>query len=123
MEKLKTDGLAKLVILSISLQPTMSDVKVRTGRSIGVSNFEIEDLKILLASAKIKPVANQVGILYNPHNSYPGWRDHPLKIFFHPYILGRQAPLVKFGADNGIVSEAYSILTYASTSAAVFYMH
>lgn len=72
MEKLKTDGLAKLVILSISLQPTMSDVKVRTGRSIGVSNFEIEDLKILLASAKIKPVANQVGILYNPHNSYPG---------------------------------------------------
>ncbi|KAK7691553.1 hypothetical protein QCA50_004952 [Cerrena zonata] len=70
MEKLKTDGLAK---------------------SIGVSNFEIEDLKILLASAKIKPVANQ--------------------IFFHPYILGRQAPLVKFGTDNGIVSEAYSILT------------
>ncbi|THH26771.1 hypothetical protein EUX98_g7417 [Antrodiella citrinella] len=39
MEKIKQDGFAK---------------------SIGVSNFEIEDLQVLLASAKIKPAANQV---------------------------------------------------------------
>jgi hypothetical protein len=29
-------------------------------RSIGVSNFGVKDLEILLASAKIKPAANQV---------------------------------------------------------------
>ncbi|OBZ78216.1 NADPH-dependent conjugated polyketone reductase C1 [Grifola frondosa] len=70
MEKLKSDGLAK---------------------SIGVSNFGVEELQTLLASAKVKPVANQ--------------------IFFHPYILAGQAPIVEFGNQNGIVSEAYSVLT------------
>ena len=39
MEKIHAEGLAK---------------------SIGVSNFDVPSLEILLASAKIKPVANQV---------------------------------------------------------------
>ncbi|TCD68124.1 hypothetical protein EIP91_011489 [Steccherinum ochraceum] len=69
MEKIKKDGFAK---------------------SIGVSNFEIQDLQILLASAKIKPAANQ--------------------ILLHPYVIGRQTPLVKFCQDNGIAVEAYSVL-------------
>ena len=34
-------------------------------RSIGVSNFNVPELQTLLASARIKPVANQVS-LYNP---------------------------------------------------------
>ncbi|KAL6298910.1 NADP-dependent oxidoreductase domain-containing protein [Sparassis latifolia] len=59
-------------------------------KSVGVSNFNISELKILLASAKIKPVANQ--------------------ILFHPYIFDRQGPLVEFGNQHGIVSEAYSPL-------------
>jgi len=59
-------------------------------KSIGVSNFEIADLELLLKTAKVKPVANQ--------------------ILFHPYVLAEQAPLVKYGLDNGIVSEAYSAL-------------
>ncbi|KAF9808865.1 hypothetical protein IEO21_07703 [Rhodonia placenta] len=69
MEKIQEDGLAK---------------------SIGVSNFNVKELQTLLASAKIKPVANQ--------------------ILFHPYVLARQAPIVAFGAQHGIVSEAYSVL-------------
>ncbi|KZT70674.1 Aldo/keto reductase [Daedalea quercina L-15889] len=60
-------------------------------KSIGVSNFNVPQLQTLLDSAKIKPAANQ--------------------ILFHPYVLGQQAPLVEFGNMNGIVSEAYSVLT------------
>ncbi|THG95193.1 hypothetical protein EW026_g6413 [Hermanssonia centrifuga] len=69
MEKVKADGKAK---------------------SIGVSNFEIPDLQILLASAKVKPVANQ--------------------ILFHPYVAARQAPLIAYSTLNGIATEAYSTL-------------
>ncbi|KAH8103302.1 Aldo/keto reductase [Cristinia sonorae] len=59
-------------------------------KSIGVSNFEIDHLQTLLASAKIKPAANQ--------------------ILLHPYVIGRQAPLVRFCQENDIVVEAYSVL-------------
>ncbi|EJF63952.1 Aldo/keto reductase [Dichomitus squalens LYAD-421 SS1] len=69
LEQLQKDGLAK---------------------SIGVSNFGIPELTILLNSAKIKPVANQ--------------------ILFHPYVLDRQLPIVEFGNAHGIVSEGYSTL-------------
>ncbi|KAI0635100.1 Aldo/keto reductase [Trametes polyzona] len=69
LEKLKQDGLVK---------------------SIGVSNFGIPELQILLASAKVKPAANQ--------------------ILFHPYVHARQLPIVEFGRAHGIVSEAYSVL-------------
>ncbi|KAI0691430.1 NADP-dependent oxidoreductase domain-containing protein [Cytidiella melzeri] len=69
MEKIKADGLAK---------------------SIGVSNFGVAELEILLDSAKVKPAANQ--------------------ILFHPYVLARQTPIVEFGALHGIVTEAYSAL-------------
>jgi len=60
-------------------------------KSIGVSNFGIDELDILLASAKIKPAANQ--------------------ILLHPYVYARQAPLLAYTAAQGIVSEAYSALT------------
>lgn len=69
MEKVKADGLAK---------------------SIGVSNFQIADLEILLASAKVKPAANQ--------------------ILLHPYVVGRQTPLIQYAFDNNIAIEAYSVL-------------
>jgi len=59
-------------------------------KSIGVSNFGIDDLGILLASAKIKPAANQ--------------------ILLHPYVYAGQAPLLAYSAAQGIVSEAYSAL-------------
>ncbi|KAF8799817.1 Aldo/keto reductase, partial [Phlegmacium glaucopus] len=60
-------------------------------KSIGISNFDVKDLQILLASAKIKPVVNQ--------------------ILFHPYVYAQQAPILEFGAAHNIVTEAYSALT------------
>jgi len=60
-------------------------------KSIGVSNFQIEDLKVLLESAEIKPAVNQ--------------------ILFHPYVYSKQKALVDFQNEHGIVTEAYSALT------------
>lgn len=59
-------------------------------KSIGVSNFGVKELEILLASAKVKPVANQ--------------------IMFHPYVYESQMPIVEYGNQHGIVSEGYSAL-------------
>lgn len=51
------DGLAKYVTTTLfAVRLTAADQH----RSIGVSNFGVKDLEILLASAKIKPAANQV---------------------------------------------------------------
>jgi len=59
-------------------------------KSIGVSNFEVSDLAILLASAKVKPVVNQ--------------------ILLHPYVYARQLPILEYAAKHKIVIEAYSAL-------------
>ncbi|KAJ8594207.1 Aldo/keto reductase [Rhizopogon salebrosus TDB-379] len=60
-------------------------------RSIGVSNFDEKQLEILLSSARIKPVANQ--------------------IYLHPYNYQQQSPTVEYAAKNDIVIEAYGALT------------
>jgi len=70
MEDLKNHGLAK---------------------SIGISNFGVYEIQILLASAKIKPAVNQ--------------------ILFHPYVYVQQLPILEIGAAHNIVTEAYSPLT------------
>jgi diketogulonate reductase-like aldo/keto reductase len=69
MEKVKEEGLAK---------------------SIGISNFGVQDMEILLASAKVKPAVNQ--------------------ILLHPYVYRQQKPILEYAAKNGIVIEAYSAL-------------
>ncbi|KAJ7659604.1 Aldo/keto reductase [Mycena polygramma] len=63
-------------------------------KSIGVSNFEVADLAILLASAKVKPVANQ--------------------ILLHPYVVV-QLPILEYAAKHKIVIEAYSALIPVTT--------
>ncbi|KAF8801484.1 Aldo/keto reductase [Phlegmacium glaucopus] len=65
--------------------------KAGLAKSIGISNFHVNELQILLASAKIKPAVNQ--------------------ILFHPYVYAYQAPILEFGAAHNIVTEAYSVLT------------
>jgi len=65
-------------------------------KSIGVSNFSVEDLQTLLASCSVKPVVNQ--------------------ILLHPYVIGRTEKLLEFHAQQHIVTEAYSAL-YPLTSA------
>ncbi|KAJ7046376.1 Aldo/keto reductase [Mycena alexandri] len=59
-------------------------------KSIGVSNFEVSDLAILLASAEVKPVVNQ--------------------ILLHPYVYAHQLPILDYAAKHKIVIEAYSAL-------------
>jgi len=59
-------------------------------KSIGISNFQIKDVEILLASAKIPPAVNQ--------------------IMLHPYVYEQTTPLLEYSAKKGIVIEAYSPL-------------
>ncbi|KAJ7677950.1 Aldo/keto reductase [Mycena polygramma] len=59
-------------------------------KSIGVSNFNADQLAILLGSAKVKPVANQ--------------------ILLHPYVFSQQLPTLLYATKHQIVTEAYSAL-------------
>lgn len=68
-EKIKEDGLAK---------------------NIGVSNFNVSELKLLLENAKIVPAVNQ--------------------ILLHPYVYATQKPIIDFCHQKGIAIEAYSPL-------------
>ncbi|KZV90623.1 Aldo/keto reductase [Exidia glandulosa HHB12029] len=68
----------------------MEELKAKGyARSIGVSNFGIDDLE-KLKDAKTKPAVNQ--------------------ILLHPYVWKQQKPLVEYCQANGIVVEAYSSL-------------
>ncbi|KAJ7097606.1 NADP-dependent oxidoreductase domain-containing protein [Mycena epipterygia] len=69
----------------------MEEIKAAgMAKSIGVSNFSATDLAVLLASAKVPPVANQ--------------------ILLHPYVYARQLPILEYAAKHQIVIEAYSAL-------------
>ncbi|KAF8798151.1 Aldo/keto reductase [Phlegmacium glaucopus] len=70
MEKIKQEGLAK---------------------SIGVSNFMVEDLKIILETAKVLPSVNQIE--------------------FHPYVWKAAEPITKLCQEHGIVIASYGGLT------------
>ncbi|KII90622.1 hypothetical protein PLICRDRAFT_52347 [Plicaturopsis crispa FD-325 SS-3] len=70
LEKIKADGLSK---------------------SIGVSNFNLEQLQTLIKTANIKPAVNQIR--------------------FHPYNYAEHKSLLEYSAKHGIVTEAYSSLT------------
>ncbi|KAF8625998.1 hypothetical protein AX17_006721 [Amanita inopinata Kibby_2008] len=69
-EKIKKDGLAK---------------------SIGVSNFNLKQLQLLMATARIKPAVNQ--------------------ILLHPYNYAENKSLLQYAKLNNIAIEAYSSLT------------
>ncbi|KAH8818650.1 Aldo/keto reductase [Flagelloscypha sp. PMI_526] len=60
-------------------------------KSIGVSNFTIQDLQTLLKTAKVKPAVNQVR--------------------FHPYNYDENKELLEFASAHGIIIESYSTLT------------
>ncbi|KAF9479131.1 Aldo/keto reductase [Pholiota conissans] len=64
-------------------------------KSIGVSNFSVEDTKTLLKSAKIPPAVNQ--------------------ILLQPYNYAEQTSLLEFSAQQGITIEAYSPLLPVTT--------
>ncbi|PPR02060.1 hypothetical protein CVT24_011159 [Panaeolus cyanescens] len=70
MEEVKREGLAK---------------------SIGVSNFRVQDLKLILETGTIVPAANQIEL--------------------HPHVWKAAEPIVKFSQDNGIAIQSYGGLT------------
>ncbi|KAG6864525.1 hypothetical protein C0991_008926, partial [Blastosporella zonata] len=59
-------------------------------RSIGVSNFNLEQLQTIVKTAKIKPAVNQIQ--------------------FHPYNYAEHKSLLEYSAKHGIVTEAYGSL-------------
>ncbi|CAA7262783.1 unnamed protein product [Cyclocybe aegerita] len=69
-EKFQEDGLAK---------------------SIGVSNFTIEDLQKVLKTARVTPAVNQIHL--------------------HPYNISENKELLEYHAKHGIITEAYGSLS------------
>ncbi|ORX41260.1 Aldo/keto reductase [Kockovaella imperatae] len=59
-------------------------------KSIGVSNFNLHDLKTLIASCSIVPAVNQIQL--------------------DPHFYAEQIPLIEYCREKGIVVEAYSAL-------------
>lgn len=59
-------------------------------KSIGVSNFSVEDLNVIMESARIKPLVNQIE--------------------FNAYLQNQTPGIVKFCQDNNILVEAYGPL-------------
>lgn len=60
-------------------------------KSIGVSNFNLQQLQEIIKDAKVKPAVNQIR--------------------FHPYNLHEHLELLEFCAKHDIIIEAYSPLT------------
>ncbi|KAF8058514.1 NADP-dependent oxidoreductase domain-containing protein [Lyophyllum atratum] len=60
-------------------------------KSIGVSNFRVQDLEAILRDAKFIPVVNQIE--------------------YHPYTLAHLQPVLDLQAKHGIVTESYGPLT------------
>ena len=70
MEDLKNGGLVKYLYLfrTPHLKHSLTFF-FANDRSIGISNFGVNEIEILLASAKIKPAVNQVRYCY--YSPYP----------------------------------------------------
>ncbi|TDL16611.1 Aldo/keto reductase [Rickenella mellea] len=65
--------------------------KLGLTKSIGVSNFNVKDLKTILADGAEVPVVNQIE--------------------FHPFLTKTLAPLLAFQAQHNILTESYGTLT------------
>ncbi|KAG5641349.1 hypothetical protein DXG03_005455 [Asterophora parasitica] len=79
-------------------------------KSIGVSNFRVQDFEAILDDAKYKPVVNQESCIL-PHLLVIDSGDSTLKIEYHPYTLTHLQPVLELQAKHGIVTEAYGPLT------------
>ncbi|THH13681.1 hypothetical protein EW146_g6575 [Bondarzewia mesenterica] len=73
--------------------------EVDLAKSIGVSNFSVDDLKTIVKTAKIKPAVNQA---------------RPL-IRFHPYNYASYKEVLEYSAKHGIIIEAYGSLAPITT--------
>jgi len=64
-----------------------------TAKNIGVSNFDVEQLKLLIDEFGVMPYANQIE--------------------FHPFVYENQVPILDYCREQGIVVEAYSPLAHS----------
>jgi diketogulonate reductase-like aldo/keto reductase len=101
-ERIKDDGLAKCDFFKKKLPVKC----LCDSRSIGVSNFTLEQLQSLVKSARILPAANQVHLLDFSCCTQP----NAPQISFSPYNYAQHKALLAFSAEHGIVTEAYSAL-------------
>ncbi|KAG6907425.1 hypothetical protein DXG01_008997 [Tephrocybe rancida] len=77
-------------------------------KSIGVSNFKVEDLKEILEIAEIVPAVNQVGYLWPTIITIYAFYDVLLsKIELHPYVWKAAEPIVNLSKEKGIVIASY----------------
>ena len=80
-----------------------------SSRSIGISNFNEDQINTLLAHAKVKPAVNQVRFLSELFQSRM-LITPTIQILFHPYVYERQLPILDVASKHGIIIEAYSLL-------------
>ncbi|KAJ7666231.1 oxidoreductase [Mycena polygramma] len=74
-------------------------------KSIGVSNFRIEDLEAILPGAKIIPSVNQLEIHPSAAHIIPLFLGTEM---LHRYVWKVTEPLVKYGLEHGITPAAYT---------------
>jgi len=72
-------------------------------KSIGVSNFRVDHLQVILQTARVVPAINQVRSLL-PQLSTD---SISYQIELHPYVWASSKPIVDFAKQNGIVIESY----------------
>lgn len=78
-------------------------------KSIGVSNFRVQDFEAILDGARFKPVVNQVSLCI-PSYKASGFLPR-IQIEYHPYVLTHLQPVLDLQAKHGIVTEAFGPLT------------
>jgi diketogulonate reductase-like aldo/keto reductase len=59
-EKIKDDGLSRSERVKLCDRPYTTRLTQRPLRSIGVSNFSVDQIELIIKAAKIKPAVNQV---------------------------------------------------------------
>jgi diketogulonate reductase-like aldo/keto reductase len=77
-------------------------------KSIGVSNYRVQDLEELLSSAKVVPAVNQARLL--DLFSRPFANPPDLQIEFNPLLHKTTSPLLAFAKAKGIALASYAPL-------------
>lgn len=108
-EKIQEQGLSKCA-QPLEYYLTWNNATSLLCRSIGVSNFTVEDLQKLNKTAFVTPAVNQVCLMHIK----VGFMSRYLftQIRLHPYNHAEHASLLEYHAKHGIVTEAYGSLAY-----------
>jgi diketogulonate reductase-like aldo/keto reductase len=81
--------------------------KAGLAKSIGVSNFRVEDLKVILDGTQIVPAVNQVFVPRTQIYTFNIVNGCLVQIELHPYVWKAARAIVEFGQEHGIVTASY----------------